>query len=88
MFSRLHARTDSTGSDVMSDDEYIPYKDEQMPTLTKKTGNRRKLTKAGEQQKPQNRGRKPGQSKPRSRQILIFITFKFRLRGYSYPCDK
>lgn len=61
MFSRLHARTDSTGSDVMSDDEFAPFKEEPMPVVTKKTNNRRKVSKPGEQQKPQNRGRKPGQ---------------------------
>ncbi|XP_045176612.2 ETS homologous factor-like isoform X5 [Mercenaria mercenaria] len=57
IYSRLHGRTDSTGSDAMSDDDYVPYPEPQK----KKPGNKRKVTKPGEQQKPQNRGRKPGQ---------------------------
>lgn len=62
MYSRLHGRTDSTGSDAMSDDDYVPYPE----PPKKKPGTKRKVSKPGEQQKPQNRGRKPGQSKPRS----------------------
>ncbi|XP_060569974.1 ETS-related transcription factor Elf-3-like isoform X2 [Ruditapes philippinarum] len=57
LYTRLHGRNDSTGSDVMSDDDYVPYPE---PTK-KKPATKRKVSKPGEQQKPQNRGRKPGQ---------------------------
>ncbi|KAL4225510.1 hypothetical protein ACF0H5_016199 [Mactra antiquata] len=55
-------RNDSTGSDVLSDDDYSQLtigttENDQRPTK-KKTQSKRKPS---DQQKPQNRGRKPGQ---------------------------
>jgi len=56
------ARTGSCGSDTLSDDDLSQFVSHDN-SPKRKAATKKKL-KPGEQPKPQNRGRKPGQSKP------------------------
>lgn len=72
-------RTGSVGSDTLSDDDISQLHYVAPDNSPKRKPTQKRRLKPGEQAKPQNRGRKPGQSKPCVVLLLSVSTNTFRL---------